>query len=212
MQEKSVRPNSKAKISRADSKSSKGTSPLIEAAHLGPKRKLPLEPLAQVCHHDVFHFHTFEHVKQSDSDAETSNTTPRVSSSLRRITDNLVRDHLLTTVRSVNHLSLQKSDSELSSLVDEPSKKKARGKSKVNSFLPLFRALISPSNLTYAKIQNSEVGKPRVKSKRPKQISQTLSKDDETIKRLKVPIFDFVGSAHAPYSLNFSSLSSSHAA
>ena len=211
MQEKSVRPNPKAKISRADPKSSKGTSPLIEAAHLGPKRKLPLEPLAQVCHHDVFHFHTFEHVRQSDSDAETSNTTPRVSSS-RRITDNLVRDHLLTTVRSVNHLSLQKSDSELSSLVDEPSKKKARGKSKVNSFRPLCRALISPPNLTFAKIQNSEVGKPRVKSKRPKQISQTLSKDDETIKRLKVPIFDFVGSAHAPYSLNFSSLSSSHAA
>jgi len=80
----------------------------------------------------------------SDSGDENYNTTPKVSSSSRRMTDN------------------QKSDSELSSLVDEPSKKKVRGKPK-----------------------NTEAGKPPVKSKRSKQTSHTLSKDEETIKRLK---------------------------
>ena len=89
--------------------------------------------------------------------------------------------------RSVDHLPSQKSDSELSSLVDEPSKKKARGKSKVNPLIPLCHALTLP----FVNIQNSETGKSLVKSKRPKQSSHTLSKEDETIKRLKVPVFCF---------------------
>lgn len=126
-EEKHARSNSKAKSSKADSKASKDISPSAKVAPSGSKRKLPPEPLAR-----------------SDSDAENYNTTPKVSSSSRRITDN------------------QKSDSELSSLVDEPSKKKARGKPK-----------------------NSEAGKPPVKSKRSKQTSHMLSKDEETIKRLK---------------------------
>jgi hypothetical protein len=108
---------------------------------------------------------------------------------------------------SVDYLPSQKSDSDLSSLVDEPSKKKARVKSKVN---PLI--LLPCSNPTLYQIQNSEAGKPRVKSKRPKQISHTLSKDEETIKRLKVPILAFVGPVHASYSPNFPSPSSLHVA
>jgi len=126
-EEKHPRSNSKAKPSKADPKASKDISLSAKATPSGSKRKLPPEPLAQ-----------------SDSDAGNYNTTPKVSPSSRRITDN------------------QKSDSELSSLVDEPSKKKARGKSK-----------------------NSEAGKPPVKSRRPKQTSHTLSKDEETIKRMK---------------------------
>jgi len=126
---KHVRSNSKVKFSKADPKASKDISPSAKAAPSRSKRKLPREPLAQ-----------------SDSDAENYNTTPKVSSSSRRITDN------------------QKSDSELSSLVDEPSKKKARGK---------------------PKIQNSEAGNQPVKPNRSKQTSHTLSKDEETIKRLK---------------------------
>ncbi|KAI0281149.1 hypothetical protein BGY98DRAFT_1095093 [Russula aff. rugulosa BPL654] len=126
-EEKQARSNSKAKLSKVDPKPSKDISPSAKVAPSGSKRKLPPEPVAQ-----------------SDADAENYNTTSKVSSSPRRITDN------------------QKSDSELSSLVDEPSKKKARGKSK-----------------------SSEAGKPPVKSKRSKQTSHTLSKDEETIKRLK---------------------------
>ncbi|KAN0109130.1 hypothetical protein V8E52_009652 [Russula decolorans] len=129
VQGKHVRSNSKVKFSKADPKASKDISPSAKAAPSRSKRKLPREPLAQ-----------------SDSDAENYNTTPKVSSSSRRITDN------------------QKSDSELSSLVDEPSKKKARGK---------------------PKIQNSEAGNQPVKPNRSKQTSHTLSKDEETIKRLK---------------------------
>ncbi|KAH9983657.1 hypothetical protein BJV77DRAFT_1072714 [Russula vinacea] len=53
-----------------------------------------------------------QHIAQSDADADGSNAMPKVSSSSRRVTDN------------------QESDSDLSSLVDEPSKKRARGKSK----------------------------------------------------------------------------------
>ena len=108
--------------------------------------------------------------------------------------------HLRAT-RSIDYLPSQENDSDLSSLVDEPSKKKARGKSKVNLLFPLYHALIPP----YIKIQNSEAGKSRAKSKRT---SNTLSKDDETIKRLKVPILDFVGPVHTSYSPNFPSPSS----
>jgi hypothetical protein len=108
--------------------------------------------------------------------------------------------HLRAT-RSIDYLPSQESDSDLSSLVDEPSKKRARGKSKVNLLFPLCHAPISP----YIKIQKSEDGKPRAKSKRT---SNALSKDDETIKRLKVPILDFVGPVHASYSPNFPSPSS----
>lgn len=75
----------------------------------------------------------------------------------------------------------------MSSLVDEPPKKKARVKSKVDFVFPL-----SYFTLQF-KIQNSEAGKPQEKSKRPKQSSHTLSKDEETVKRLKVPFPKFVG-------------------
>lgn len=105
------------------------------------------------------------------------------------------------------------SDSELSSLVDEPSKKKARGKPKVNS-LVLFTVLQTyrTPNLPYVKIQNSETGKQPVKPKRSKQTSHALSKDEEAIKRLKVPILGFMGPVHASYLRNFPSPSSLHAA
>jgi hypothetical protein len=85
--------------------------------------------------------------------------------------------------------------------VDEPSKKKARGKPKVNPLLTFYHI----PNLPYVKIQNSEAGKPPVKSKRfkQKQTSHTLSKDEETIKRLKVPILGFMRPVHASYSRNF---------
>ncbi|KAH9968415.1 hypothetical protein BGW80DRAFT_1338390, partial [Lactifluus volemus] len=80
---------------------------------------------------------------QSDSDAEGSDKKPRTASSPHSIPD-------------------RKSDSEMSSLVDEPPVKKGRGKSKT-----------------------SEIVKPETKSKRSRQSSQILSKDEETIKRLK---------------------------
>jgi len=82
-------------------------------------------------------------ISQGDSDAEILDTTPGITSSSHRIPDKM-------------------SDSEMSSLVDEPPKKKGRGKSKI-----------------------SEATKPEAKSKRSKQSSQPLSKDEETIKRLK---------------------------
>jgi len=149
-----------------------------------------------------------ETLKQSDADAENYNTTSKVSSSPRRITDNQVHDHHSHGHPNVDHLPLQKSDSELSSLVDEPSKKKARGKSKVNFLIPLYHTPILP----YVEIQSSEAGKPPVKSKRSKQTSHTLSKDEETIKRLKVPIFGFMRPVHASYSRIFPSPSSLRAA
>jgi len=125
-EEKLVRSHSKSKSTKADSKTSKNTLPPAQTVHSGSKHSPPPVPVAA-----------------NDSDVESSDTTPRVTSSSRRVAD-------------------KKSDSELSSLVDEPPKKKARGKSK-----------------------NSEAGKPRTMSKRPKQPSQTLSKDEDTIKRLK---------------------------
>ncbi len=151
-----------------------------------------------------------EYLKQSDSDAESSNTTPKVSSSSRRITDNQVHGRcLLVPLKAlIDHVSSQKSDSELSSLVDEPSKKKFRGKSKVNPLIPLCRIPI----LQYETLQISEAGKLQVKSKRSKQTPHTLSKDEETIKRLKVPILDFMGPVHASDLPNFPSPSSLHAA
>ena len=86
----------------------------------------------------------------------------------------------------------------MSSLVDEPPKKKVRAKSKVDPAFPLRRfAVFQP----YIPIltQNSEAGKS---SKRPKPSSHILSKDEETIKRLKVLISSFVGLVHASYSLD----------
>ncbi|KAH9986655.1 hypothetical protein BJV74DRAFT_885881 [Russula compacta] len=81
------------------------------------------------------------HVAQGDSNEENPDTVQRAASS-RPMADN-------------------ESDS-MSSLADEPPKKKARGKPK-----------------------NSEAGKPQEKLKRPKPSSHTLSKDEETVKRLK---------------------------
>ncbi|KAI0246896.1 hypothetical protein BJV78DRAFT_1285976 [Lactifluus subvellereus] len=120
-----VRSKSKAKSSATR----KHTSPATKMAHSGPKRRRDSTPL----------------INQGDSDAEISDTTPRITSSSHRVAD-------------------KKSDSEMSSLVDEPPKKKGRGKSK---------------------IQTPEAAKPEAKSKRSKQPSQPLSKDEETIKRLK---------------------------
>jgi hypothetical protein len=59
VQEKHARSKSKAKSSRADPKASKDILPSTKAAPLGSKRKLPPEPLAQVCHCDVFHFRVY---------------------------------------------------------------------------------------------------------------------------------------------------------
>lgn len=150
-----------------------------------------------------------EYLKQSDSDAENYNTAPKVSSPSRRITDHQVHEqHFSGATRNVDHLFPQMSDSELSSLVDEPTKKKARGKSKANPIIPLYHTPFLP----YVKFQNSEAGRPPVKSKRSKQTSHAFSKDEETIKRLKVPILGFMGLVHASYSRNFCSPSSLHAA
>jgi hypothetical protein len=93
VQEKHARSSSKIKSPRADPKASKDISPSAKAAPSGSKRKLLPEPLVQVCHCDVLHFRFIEYLKQSDSDAENHNTTPKVSSSSRRITDNQVHDH-----------------------------------------------------------------------------------------------------------------------
>lgn len=60
VQEKHARSNSKAKpSSKADPKASKDISPSAKATPSGSKRKLPPEPLAQVCHCDVFHFRVY---------------------------------------------------------------------------------------------------------------------------------------------------------
>ena len=104
----------------------------------------------------------------------------------------------------VEYLLSQKSDSEMSSLVDEPPKKKARAKSKVDPAFPLRHFTMSQPYIPIL-TQNSEAGKS---SKRPKPSSHILSKDEETIKRLKVPIPDFVGLIHASYLLNVPSPSS----
>ncbi|KAI0296559.1 hypothetical protein B0F90DRAFT_1811298 [Multifurca ochricompacta] len=122
------------------------SSSSAKVASSGPKRKRPSAPIVQVRGpgrdtiskvHDYF--------GQSDSDAETSDVTPRVAPSSDR-------------------MAAIKSGSEMSSLVDEPPKKKGRGKSK-----------------------NSESGKvqAKAKTKRSKNSTQPLSKDEETIKRLK---------------------------
>ncbi|KAI9440823.1 hypothetical protein H4582DRAFT_1498347 [Lactarius indigo] len=80
----------------------------------------------------------------SDSDVEISDTVPKVSSSSHRIPDEI------------------KSGSEVSSLVDEPIKKKSRRKS-----------------------TSSDTGKPKANSARAKKPAQPLSKEEETIKELK---------------------------
>jgi hypothetical protein len=85
-------------------------------------------------------------IVQSDSDPEFSDAKPKVSSSPHRIPNK----------------NKNKSDSELSSLVDEPIKKKSRRKS-----------------------ASSDVGKPKAKSTRAKKPTQPLSKEEETIKELK---------------------------
>jgi hypothetical protein len=59
VQEKHARSNSKAKPSKADTKAGKDISPSGKAAPSGSKRKLPPEPLAQVCHCDFFHFRVY---------------------------------------------------------------------------------------------------------------------------------------------------------
>ena len=59
VQEKQARSNSRAKLSKVDPKPSKDISPSAKVAPSGSKRKLPPEPLAQVCHCDVFHFHVY---------------------------------------------------------------------------------------------------------------------------------------------------------
>ena len=56
VQEKQAPSKSKAKSSKADPKASKDITPSAKAASSGSKRKLPPEPLAQVCYCDVFHF------------------------------------------------------------------------------------------------------------------------------------------------------------
>ncbi|KAI9458425.1 hypothetical protein BJY52DRAFT_1186904 [Lactarius psammicola] len=83
-------------------------------------------------------------IVQSDSDVYISDTKPKVSSSSHHIPDK------------------NKSDSEVSSLVDEPRKKKSRRKS-----------------------ASSDTGKPKAKSTRSKKPVQSLSKEEETIKELK---------------------------
>jgi hypothetical protein len=59
VQEKNARSNSKAKSSKADPKASKDISSSAKAAPSGSKRKIPLEPLAQVCYCDVFYFRVY---------------------------------------------------------------------------------------------------------------------------------------------------------
>ena len=59
VQEKHARSNSKVKSSKADPKASKDISPSTKAAPSRSKRKLPLEPPAQVCHRDIFLFHVY---------------------------------------------------------------------------------------------------------------------------------------------------------
>ena len=54
--EKHVHSNPKAKSSKADPKASKDISPSAKATPSRSKRKLTLEPVAQVCHCYVFHF------------------------------------------------------------------------------------------------------------------------------------------------------------
>ncbi|KAH9024965.1 hypothetical protein EDB84DRAFT_1505661 [Lactarius hengduanensis] len=87
-------------------------------------------------------------VLQSDSDVEISDTEPKVSSSSHRIPDE------------------NKSDSEFSSLVDEPIKKKNRRKS-----------------------ASSDTGKLKAKSARAKKPVEPLSKEEETIKELKALVW-----------------------
>ncbi|KAH9057449.1 hypothetical protein EDB87DRAFT_1099126 [Lactarius vividus] len=84
----------------------------------------------------------------SDADIKLSDTEPKVSSSSHRIPDE------------------NKSDSEFSSLVDEPIKKKNRRKS-----------------------VSSDTGKPKAKSTRAKKPVQSLSKEEETIKELKALVW-----------------------
>ncbi|KAI0287352.1 hypothetical protein BC826DRAFT_55583 [Russula brevipes] len=71
-------------------------------------------------------------------------------------------DKMPKVTSSSHRIADTKSDSEMSSLEDELPKKKARGKTK-----------------------SLETGKPRAQSKRSKQSSHGLSRDEETIKRLK---------------------------
>ncbi|KAN0132810.1 hypothetical protein V8E53_009481 [Lactarius tabidus] len=83
-------------------------------------------------------------IVQSDADPEFSDAKRKVSSSSRKIPD------------------ANKSDSEVSSLVDEPIKKKNRRKS-----------------------ASSETGKSKAKTTRAKKPAEPLSKEEETIKELK---------------------------
>jgi len=56
VQEEHVHSNPKAKSSKTDPKASKDISPSAKATPSRSKRKLTLEPVAQVCHCYVFHF------------------------------------------------------------------------------------------------------------------------------------------------------------
>jgi hypothetical protein len=135
MQEKLVRSNSKSKSTKAGSKTSKNTLPLVQTVHSGSKHGPPPVPVAAVRSRGTSSIPILpQHFRQNDSDAKGPDTTPRVTSSSRRVADKVHNNDFLR--RRVDHLASQKSDSELSSLVDEPPKKKARGKSKVGSAFP----------------------------------------------------------------------------
>lgn len=122
-----VRSSSKARSSRPVSGVAKRSLPATKTAQSGPKRKRVSAPIVQ-----------------SDSDAENSDTNPKVSSSSHHVPDE------------------NKSDSEVSSLVDEPIKKKSGRKS-----------------------ASSDAGKPKAKSTRAKKPVEPLSKEEETVKELK---------------------------
>jgi hypothetical protein len=135
MQEKLVRSNSKSKSTKAGSQTSKNTLPLVQTVHSGSKHGPPPVPVAAVRSRGTSSIPILpQHFRQNDSDAKGPDTTPRVTSSSRRVADKVHNNDFLR--RRVDHLASQKSDSELSSLVDEPPKKKARGKSKVGSAFP----------------------------------------------------------------------------
>jgi hypothetical protein len=92
-----------------------------------------------------------KHASQSDSDANRPNRSPRVTSSSRRVADDKVHISQFSLRYRIDHRP--KSDSEMSSLVDEPPNKKARGKSKVNPVPPLRQAPVSTH------VIKSELGK-----------------------------------------------------
>jgi len=123
---KPARPSSKTKPPKPVP-AVKHSLPATKTAQSGPKRKRASAPIVQ-----------------NDSDAEPSETKPKVSSSSHHIPNK------------------NQSDSEMSSLVDEPIKKKNRRKS-----------------------GSSDTGKSKAKSSRVKKPAQPLSKEEETIKELK---------------------------